>query len=148
MPRPRRREAQQPAPPAVARNRHGRRGVRGPVTGPHLPLLQGRIDFFEMTVASCADYLKGLWPAELQSVRFEIAAAPAGALGPDEVERWGVDAARGRITLYRVPIERLAKLHRNDELHRRMLIESCVFRAVAEYLGKDPWDLAPERFRH
>jgi hypothetical protein len=29
-----------------------------------------------------------------------------------------------------------------------MMIESCVFRAVAELLGKDPWDLAPERFRH
>jgi hypothetical protein len=29
-----------------------------------------------------------------------------------------------------------------------MLVESCVFRAVAELLGKEPWDLAPERFRH
>ncbi|GAA4187827.1 metallopeptidase family protein [Gryllotalpicola kribbensis] len=147
MPRPRRREAQ-PATPAKRLNRHGRRGVRGPVTGPHLPLLQGRIDFFETAVASCADYLKGLWPDALGDVRFEIAAAPANALGLDEVERWAVDTARGRITLFRVPIERLAKLHRNDELHKRMLIESCVFRAVAEYLGKDPWDLAPERFRH
>jgi hypothetical protein len=147
MPRPRRREAQ-PATPAKRLNRHGRRGVRGPVTGPHLPLLQGRIDFFETTVAACADYLKGLWPEALADVHFEIAAAPAGALGTDEVERWGVDQSRGRITLFRVPIERLAKLHRNDELHRRMLIESCVFRAVAEYLGKDPWDLAPDRFRH
>jgi hypothetical protein len=27
-------------------------------------------------------------------------------------------------------------------------VESCVFRAVAELLGKDPWDLAPDRFRH
>jgi hypothetical protein len=53
-----------------------------------------------------------------------------------------------RVILYRVPIERLAHLHRNDEIHRRMVIESCVFRAVAELLGKDPWDLAPERFRH
>jgi len=111
-------------------------------------MLQGRIDFFETTVASCADYLKGVWPDDLADVRFEIAAAPAGALGADEVERWAVDRSRRRITLFRVPIERLAKLHRNDELHRRMLIESCVFRAVAEYLGKDPWDLAPDRFRY
>ena len=29
-----------------------------------------------------------------------------------------------------------------------MFIESCVFRAVAELLGKDPWDIAPERYRH
>jgi hypothetical protein len=28
-----------------------------------------------------------------------------------------------------------------------MMIESCVFRAVAELLGKDPWDLAPDRYR-
>ncbi|GAA4165511.1 metallopeptidase family protein [Gryllotalpicola daejeonensis] len=146
MPRSRRREVQ-PTPPKRL-NRHGRRGVRGPVTGPHLPMLQGRIDFFEMAVASCADYLKGLWPDALADVRFEIAAAPAGALGAEDVERWAVDTVRGRITLFRVPIERLAKLHRNDELHKRMLIESCVYRAVAEYLGKDPWDLAPDRFRH
>ncbi len=118
------------------------------MTGPHLPLLQGRIDFFEMSVASCADYLKGLWPQELGDVRFEIASAPAGALGPDEVERWAVDHARRRITLFRVPIERLSKLHRNDDVHRRLVIENCVFRAVAEYLGKDPWELAPERYRH
>ena len=36
----------------------------------------------------------------------------------------------------------------NHPLLKRMMIESCVFRAVAELLGKDPWDLAPERFRH
>ena len=53
-----------------------------------------------------------------------------------------------RVILYRLTIERLPKLHSDDDLHRRMLVESCVFRAVAELLGKDPWDLAPERFRH
>ena len=48
--------------------------------------------------------------------------------------------------LYRLPIERLARLHRNDELHRRMAIEACVFRASAEYLGRDPWDLGRDHF--
>jgi hypothetical protein len=28
------------------------------------------------------------------------------------------------------------------------MVESCVFRAVGELIGKDPWDLAPDRFRH
>jgi hypothetical protein len=42
----------------------------------------------------------------------------------------------------------MSRLHRYDDLHRRMMVESCVFRAVAELLGKDPWDLAPDRFRH
>ena len=78
----------------------------------------------------------------------EVAAAPINAMGPDGVERWRVDPRERRIILFRVPIQRLSKLHRNDELHQRMLVESCVFRAVAELLGKDPWDLAPERFRH
>lgn len=103
---------------------------------------------FELTVASTADYLRGVWPEELSDMRVQIAAAPSAALGLDEVERWGVDHAAKAITLYRVPIERLAKLHRNDDLHRKLLVESCVFRAVAELLGKDPWDLAPGRFGH
>lgn len=34
------------------------------------------------------------------------------------------------IVLYRLPIERLSHLHREDELHRRM-IEGAVFRAAA-----------------
>jgi hypothetical protein len=29
-----------------------------------------------------------------------------------------------------------------------MYVEGCVFKAVGELLGKDPWDLAPDRFRH
>lgn len=147
MPRSRAAHIEQPAPPMLRRNRHGR-GARGPVTGPHLPMLHNRIDFFDLTVASTADYLKGLWPADLADVRFEIAAAPATALSDDEVERWVVDPATRTIVLFRIPIQRLSKLHRNDDLHRRLLVESCVFRAVAELLGKDPWDLAPERFRH
>ena len=52
------------------------------------------------------------------------------------------------IVLYRLPIERLSHLHREDELHRRMMIEGAVFRAAAEYLDRDPWDLGPERFRY
>lgn len=133
---------------AVRRSdRHGR-GARGPVTGPHLPLLQDRIDFFEMTVATTADFLKGVWPDQLSDMRVQIAAAPSAALGLEEVQRWGVDHEHKAITLYRVPIERLAKLHRNDELHRKLLVEACVVRAVAELLGRDPWDLSPGRFDH
>jgi len=72
---------------------------------------------------------------------------PAQNSGTDGVDRWFVDRARRRIILYRLPIQRMSKLHRNDELHQRMMVESCVFRAVAELLGKDPWDLGPERYR-
>lgn len=153
MPRSRRRSSQgspgenRSGGSTVWRNRHGH-GARGPVTGPHLPMLHNRIDLFDMSVASTAEYLKGLWPSELEKIRFEIAAAPAGDPHERGVERWRVDAVTGTVIMFRVPIQRLSKLHRNDEMHQRMLVESCVFRAVAELLGKDPWDLAPERFRH
>lgn len=129
------------------RDRHGR-GIRSAVTGPHLPMLRTRLDFFDACVASAVEYLRVLWPAELAGVRFEVASFAPGAPAPDGVDRWRVDPRARRIVLYRVPIERLAHLHRDDDWHRRSYLESCVFRAVAELLGKDPWDIAPERYRH
>jgi len=131
----------------LARDRHGR-GIRAAVTGPFLPLLRSRADLFEMTVASTAEYLKDLWPDELSHVSFEIAAMPSQLGGSVGVDRWRVIAPERRVILFRLPVERMSRLHRYDDLHRRMMIESCVFRAVAELLGKDPWDLAPDRFRH
>ncbi len=128
------------------RDRHGR-GIRASVAGPHLPFLHTRVDLFEQTVASTAEYLKDLWPAELDGVSFEIAGIPAQVTSSG-LARWRVLPRERKVILFRLPIERLARLHKDDEAHRRMLIESCVFRAVAELLGKDPWDLAPERFRH
>ena len=130
-----------------SRDRHGR-GLRSAVTGPHLPLLNTRADLFDMTVSATAEYLKDLWPQELAGVVFEVAGLPRAISDASGIDRWQVIAPERRVILFRLPIERLARLHRNDDLHRRMLIESCVFRAVAELLGKDPWDLAPERFRH
>lgn len=129
------------------RDRHGR-GIRSAVTGPHLPLLTTRADVFESTVVQAAEYLKELWPEDLRQVSFEIAGLPREVGASGGVDRWQVSVAERRVILFRLPIERLAKLHRSDALHRRMLVESCVFRAVAELLGKDPGDLAPDRFRH
>ena len=129
------------------RDRHGR-GIRAAVTGPHLPLLRTRIDLFEMTVASTAEYLKDVWPTELDGVTFEMAGLPSQLVGTAGVDRWRVYPAERRIVLFRLPIERMTHLHHDDDAHKRMVIESCVFRAVAELLGKDPWDLAPDRFRH
>lgn len=101
-----------------------------------------------MTVASTVDYLRGVWPEELADVTFEIAAGPHSVIPGVGVERWSVDTTRRSVVFYRLPIQRLTRLHRNDDMHRRMIIESCVFRGIAELLGKDPWDLAPDRFRH
>ncbi len=130
-----------------SRDRHGR-GIRAAVTGPHLPLLRTRADVFESTVVMTAEYLKDVWPDELRGVSFEIAGLPSEVGARGGVDRWLAISGERRVILFRLPIERLARLHRSDELNRRMLIESCVFRAVAELLGKDPWDLAPDRFRH
>lgn len=118
------------------------------MTGPYLPPLTTRIILFESTVASMAEYLLGLWPHELEGVHFDVAGLPAGSVSDEGVDRWQVDHANRRIVLYRVPIERLTRFHVRDEYHLVLVIESCVVRAVAELIGKDPWDLAPERFRH
>jgi hypothetical protein len=134
-------------PRTAARDRHGR-GIRSSVVGPHLAPLRTRVDFFDACIASAVDYLRDLWPDELERVRFEVAAVPAGEPGADGVERWRTSRKTRTVVLYRLPIERMAHLHRDDEWHRRSYIESCVFRAVAELLGKDPWDIAPERYRH
>lgn len=136
------------AEPARARaSRHGRHGREGrsPVVRPPLPPLDTRVDRFDLAVGTAAEFLRSAWP-ELRDVSFEIADMPP-ATDDDGIPRWSVLSDAKRIILYRLPIERLSHLHRDDELHRRMMIESCVFRAAAEYLGRDPWDLGPERFR-
>ncbi|WP_281534098.1 hypothetical protein [Cryobacterium breve] len=96
----------------------------GSATGPFLPPLNTRIDLFDMTVASTVDYLRSVWPDQLADVAFEVAAGPYSVIPGVGVERWAVHAAERRIVFYRLPIQRLTRLHRNDDLHRRMVIES------------------------
>lgn len=131
----------------MSRDRHGR-GIRASVAGPQLPWLRTRRDFFESCVREAVDYLGELWPDELSGVRIEVGTMPPASASGARVDRWRVDRRARRVVLYRVPIERLARLHRHDEWHRRSFTESCVFRAVAELLGRDPWEIAPERYRH
>jgi len=147
MPRSRRSASPEPTVRGRGRDRHGR-GIRSSATGPYLPPLRTRIDLFETTVSSTVEYLRGAWPEELADVTFLTAAGPRTLVPDVGVERWNVSAAERRIVFYRLPIQRLSRLHLNDELHQRMMIESCVFRGIAELLGKDPWDIAPDRFRH
>lgn len=112
---------------------------------PPLPPLETRADKFDLAVGTAAEFLRSAW-SELRDVRFEVAAMPPST-DEDGIPRWSALPDEKRIILYRFPIERLSHLHRDDDLHRRMMIESCVFRAAAEYLDRDPWDLGPERFR-
>lgn len=133
-----------PMPRASRHGRHGRED-RSPVVRPPLPPLDTRVDRFDMAVGTAAEFLRSAWE-ELRDVRFEMADMPA-ATDAQGIPRWQVFRDDKRIVLYRLPIERLSHLHRDDDLHRRMMVESSVFRAAAEYLGRDPWDLGPERFR-
>src|SRR5688572_5004458 len=98
------------------RDRHGR-GIRSSVTGPQLPPLRTRLDFFDACVSSAMEYVRDLWPEELAPVRVEVAAIPAGPAPTQGVDRWRVDRRARRIVLYRLAIERFAHLHKDDEWH-------------------------------
>lgn len=139
-----RRRAAQPVRRPTRHGRHGR-DDRSPVVRPPLAPLETRAERFDLAVASAADFLRSAWP-ELRSVRIEVGDMPTAA-DDGGIPRWRVLTEQQRIILYRLPIERLSHLHRNDDAHRRMMIEGCVFRAAAEYLDRDPWDLGPDRFR-
>lgn len=82
-----------------------------------------------------------MWP-DLRPVRIEIAAMPAHA-DPDELPRWLIDTDAQRIVLFRVPIERLLERGHDDAVHRRVAIEGAVFRAAAQYIGREPWEMDP-----
>lgn len=129
-------------------SRHGRHGRenRSPVVRPPLPPIDTRAERFDIAVGAAAEFLRSAWP-ELQAVSFEIGSMPP-APDADGIPRWQVLRDEKRIIVYRIPIERLGHLHRDDDLHRRMMVEGSVFRAAAEYLDRDPWDLGPERFRY
>lgn len=111
---------------------------------PPLPPIDTRVERFEVAVSTAAEFLRSAW-SDLREVSFEIGIMPPASA--DGIPRWTVLREEKRIILYRVPIERLGHPHQDDDLHRRMVIEGAVFRAAAEYLDRDPWDLGPERFR-
>lgn len=141
-----RRRTRESAPARPSRHgRHGREN-RSPVVRPPLPPLDTRVERFDLAVGTAAEFLRSAWP-ELREVSFEIGIMPPSS-GENGIPRWHVLRDQRRIVLFRVPIERLSHLHHDDDLHRRMTIEASVFRAAAEYLDRDPWDLGPERFRY
>ncbi|GGA65173.1 hypothetical protein GCM10011490_14820 [Pseudoclavibacter endophyticus] len=136
----------QPRPArGLARGRHGR-GVRSSVAGPYLPMLTGRIPRFEQTVAETMDFLRAQAPEKLEGIRLEVAGMPPDEQQPDAgIERWRV-VRPSTIVLFRVPIDRLAKLHCPDPVHYRMHIERVMLEAIGDLLGKDPWDILPDRY--
>mgnify|MGYP000264037788 FL=1 len=86
-------------------------------------------------------------PEELIDLNWEVVDAPSIKPESKGVRRWAVKRDEMTIVIYRVPIERLGHHSRADALHERMHIEEYVFAAVGHLIGKDPWDLVPERYR-
>ncbi|MFS0730941.1 metallopeptidase family protein [Curtobacterium sp. 1P10AnD] len=129
------------------RSRHGR-GGRSSVTGPDLAPLSTRAETFDRIVGDTAHYLVQLWPDELAGVVFQVADMPTDPTLPDRMPRWRVDRAGKRVTVFRIPVERVTRSPEKDDVDRRIIVETAVFRAVGELIDKDPWDLAPDRYRH
>jgi hypothetical protein len=129
------------------RSRHGR-GGRSSVTGPELAPIVTRAETFDRVVGDTAHYLVELWPDELRDVVFQVADMPSDDVVPSSLPRWRIERAQRRVTIYRIPVERVTRMPEKDDLDRRIIVETAVFRAVAELLDKDPWDLAPDRYRH
>lgn len=82
----------------------------------------------------------------MADVTVYVASAPEEAIHGDHIDRWTIDESSRSATLFRMPITRFDFKLDDDDLHRRILIEGHVFRAIAELLGKEPWDLAKFRY--
>jgi hypothetical protein len=130
----------------TSRNRHGR-SIRRPVFSSLVRNQLAQSSRFEQIVSATCDYLKASWPEELENLNWQIVDAPSISPNEDVVRRWNVKKSTSTIVIYRLPIERLGHHRRTDALHERMHIEEYVFSAVGELLGKDPWELVPERYR-
>ena len=101
---------------------------------------------FADVVAETCDFLREEWPDELSKLRWQILDAPAGVVD-GKVPRWRADPQEMRITIYRIPIQRQTHTRRPDYLDERFHTEQFVFLAVGELLGRDPWELMPDRFK-
>ena len=132
-------------PRNLHRDRHGR-GVRQ-VGSFGATRALSRSNSFEQIVSGTCEYLRNAWPEELAELKWQVMDAPSIAKDAQDVRRWAIKRSEMTIVIYRIPIERLGHHRRTDWLHERMHIEEFVFAAVGELVGKDPWDLVPERYR-
>lgn len=128
--------------------RHGRRPIRSSLTGPALPNPGSRVARFESDARGAVQYLQRQFPAELHDVEIGFQTVPTGLGESQNPMLYSVDRTMRTIMLFRMPIQRARGLHVDDEEHRRYFVEHCVYLAVCEYLGREPWDLLPGRFDH
>jgi Zincin-like metallopeptidase len=128
--------------------RAGRHG-RGPRSTPRGLTAISRMNRNKMFVDTAQDvmrYLMETRPDVMNGISVDMALLPVDDVPLGGGGRWTVTPARRHVVLYRLPIERLTRLHRQDDWHRRNNIETTVFEAIAELVGVDPYDLAPGRY--
>jgi hypothetical protein len=126
-------------------SRHGR-AVRSDVRGIAAVDSGGRNAFFVDVAKGVINYLCDVQPVKMNGVRIEMASLPSGDNADGLPRMWSVFPDEKRVVVYRLPIERMTKLHRDDDWHRRNNIESAVIEAIAELVGDDPHDFAPNRY--
>lgn len=129
---------------SVQRDRHGR-GLRQTSAGGPRPA-GAKASSFEEIVGSTCEFLINAWPQDLADLEWEVADAPTITQDSQGVRRWAAKRDQMKIVIYRLPIERLGHHRRTDRQHERMHIEEFVFAAVGSLIGKDPWELAPNRY--
>lgn len=126
------------------RARHGRR-LRSSLAGPYLPRLSGRALDFELAVQDTVAYVRATAPELMEGVSVEVGTMPPENVLGDGIDRWRIEGG-SRIILYRVPVERLEDFHCDDPVHLRAAVERLVLDAIADLFGRDPWDIAPDRY--
>lgn len=132
--------------------RHGRRPARSALTGPLLINPAHPVLKFRNWSAAVLDYLKQRIGADLDGVDIGFVTAPVNKIRTTrhthQTPTYEIDRKRRTIVMYRMPIQRFRGLHVNDEDHRRMYVEHCVYVAICDYLEVDPWQLLPGEFEH
>lgn len=120
----------------ISRDRHGR-GMRRPLPSKLFHHGIARRHFFEDVVVETCEYLKETFPQKLGSLSWVIEDVPL--VSADEpIRRFLSDKQNMRITLYRIPIQRIGKFRISDP---RLQIEQAVITAAAALIDVDPWDL-------
>lgn len=106
----------------------------------------GRNAVFADIAKDVVNYLCDVQPTLMHDIQVEMTLLPSGERADGVPRRWTALRSERRVILYRLPIERGAKLHRDDDWHRRNNIETCVIEAIADVIDIDPYELAPNRY--
>ncbi len=137
------------AAPRRRRWRHGR-GRRGPLMPMHLPGYRSRPERFDDAVMASAQRLAERWGTAIEAIDFSILPVPGdklldkaaahGTRVPLSSSRPAKERRPARITIYRLPIERLAE----SPVDIVDIVHQCIVQEVANLWLRDPHEIDPE----